>query len=94
MKQMIHEYNSEEYNDIPIPIKAGILAYQFVTTHPFWDGNGRCARLLATFILKSYGYDLKGFYVLEDMIKILLYIIILYKWDYIITFILEEMKQI
>lgn len=66
MKQMIHEYNSEEYNDIPIPIKAGILAYQFVTIHPFWDGNGRCARLLATFILKSYGYDLKGFYVLEE----------------------------
>ena len=63
---MIHEYNFEEYNDIPIPIKTGILAYQFVTIYPFWDGNGRCARLLATFILKSYGYDLKGFYVLEE----------------------------
>ena len=66
MKQMINEYNSKEYDEIPIPIKAGILAYEFVTIHPFWDGNGRCARLLATFILKSYGYDLKGFYVLEE----------------------------
>ena len=66
MKQMVNEYHSKEYNDIPIPIRAGILAYQFVTIHPFWDGNGRCARLLATFILKAYGYDLKGFYVLEE----------------------------
>ena len=66
MKQMISEYNSKEYDDLPIPIKAGILAYEFVTIHPFWDGNGRCARLFATFILKSYGYDLKGFYVLEE----------------------------
>lgn len=42
MKQMIKEFNSKDRNDIPIPIKAGILAYEFVTIHPFWDGNGRC----------------------------------------------------
>ena len=66
IKQMIDEFNSIDNNDIPIPIKAGILAYQFVTIHPFWDGNGRCARLLATYVLKSYNYDLKGFYVMEE----------------------------
>lgn len=63
IKQMIKELNLA---DIPIPIKAGILAYEFVTIHPFWDGNGRTARLLATYILKAYGYDLKGFYVMEE----------------------------
>lgn len=66
IKQMIKEFNSKDSNDIPIPIKAGILAYEFVTIHPFWDGNGRCSRLLATYILKAYHYDLKGFYVMEE----------------------------
>lgn len=53
-------------SDIPIPIRAGIFAYQFVTIHPFWDGNGRCSRLLATYILKMNGYDLNGFFTLEE----------------------------
>ena len=66
IKQMIEEFNSNKTNDIPIPIKAGIVAYEFVTIHPFWDGNGRLSRLLATYILKAYGYDLKGFYVMEE----------------------------
>lgn len=61
INQMIKEFNSKDTKDIPIPIKAGILAYEFVTIHPFWDGNGRCSRLLATYILKAYKYDLKGF---------------------------------
>ena len=66
IKQMINDFYDKKYKDIPIPIKAGILAYQFVTIHPFWDGNGRCSRLLATYILKCNKYDLKGFYVLEE----------------------------
>ena len=64
IKQMLKDFNED--NDIPIPIKAGILAYEFVTIHPFYDGNGRVSRLLATFVLKTYGYDLKGFYVMEE----------------------------
>ena len=66
ISQMIKEFNGKNTNDIPIPIKAGIVAYEFVTIHPFWDGNGRLSRLLATYILKAYGYDLKGFYVVEE----------------------------
>ena len=57
INQMIEDFNSEENKDIPIPIKVGILAYEVVTIHPFWDGNGRCTRLLATYILKAYHYD-------------------------------------
>lgn len=66
INQMIKEFNGKNTNDVPIPIKAGIVAYEFVTIHPFWDGNGRLSRLLATYILKAYGYDLKGFYVVEE----------------------------
>ena len=36
---MIKEFNSKDAKNIPIPIKAGILAYEFVTIHPFWDEN-------------------------------------------------------
>ena len=64
MKQIIREFNSNKFKDIPLPIRAGIFAYEIVTIHPFMDGNGRTARLLATYILKSNKYDLKGFYVI------------------------------
>ena len=52
--------------DLPIPIIAGVAHYQFVTIHPFFDGNGRSARMLATWILYQGGYDLGKFYSLEE----------------------------
>ena len=51
---------------IPIPILASIIHYQFVTIHPYFDGNGRTARLLTTLALHKNGYDLKGIYSLEE----------------------------
>jgi Fic family protein len=47
-------------------IKAGIAHYQFVTIHPFMDGNGRTARALSTYILRNTGYDLKQFISLDE----------------------------
>lgn len=52
--------------DIPCPIIAAIAHYQFATIHPYFDGNGRTARLLTTMILHLGGYDLKGLYSLEE----------------------------
>ncbi len=52
--------------DVPIPVIAGLAHYQFVTIHPYYDGNGRTARLLATFILHRYGYGLNGFLSVEE----------------------------
>jgi len=55
------------YNkDLPSPLIASIAHYQFVTIHPYYDGNGRIARLLTTLILYLGGYDLKGIYSLEE----------------------------
>ena len=51
---------------LPVPIIAAITHYQFVTIHPYYDGNGRTARLLTTAVLHKNGYDLKGIYSLEE----------------------------
>jgi len=56
-----------EEEGVPVPVIAGLAHYQFVTIHPFYDGNGRTARALATLILYRHGYDLGRFYSLEEV---------------------------
>ena len=55
-----------EKEALPVPLIAGLVHYQFVTIHPYYDGNGRTARLLATFILHRGGYGLNGLFSLEE----------------------------
>ena len=52
--------------ELPAPIIAGLAHYQFATIHPYYDGNGRTARLLTTYILHKTGYGMKGIYSLEE----------------------------
>ena len=52
--------------ELPVPVIAGLVHYQFATIHPYYDGNGRTARLLATCILHQGGYGLHGIYSLEE----------------------------
>ena len=53
-------------SNLPVPLVAGIVHYQFVTIHPYYDGNGRTARLLTSFVMRKGGYGLKGIYSLEE----------------------------
>ena len=65
MSELVDWLNNPE-NETPVPAAAGIAHYQFVTVHPFYDGNGRSVRALATWILYRGGYDLGRFYSLEE----------------------------
>ncbi|MFO1438220.1 MAG: Fic family protein [Verrucomicrobiaceae bacterium] len=67
MGELVMWINAEiESRDLPVPVIAALAHYQFATIHPYYDGNGRTARLLTTLILHRCGYGLKGIYSLEE----------------------------
>jgi Fic family protein len=67
MSDLVEWINGQLYEgDLPVPMIAGFAHYQFATIHPYYDGNGRTARLLANLILHKAGYGLKGIYSLDE----------------------------
>jgi Fic family protein len=65
MKDLI-AFVKENIDILPTPIIAGLFHYQFVTIHPYFDGNGRTARLITSYLMRKFGYGLKGIYSLEE----------------------------
>ena len=54
VRQVIEWYNSEmEVHNL---IKCATFVYEFLSIHPFHDGNGRLSRLLSTLLLLKNGY--------------------------------------
>jgi Fic family protein len=66
LMQALVQWIENQETVLPYPLIAAIAHYQFATIHPYYDGNGRTARLLTTFILHRGGYDLKGLFSLEE----------------------------
>lgn len=67
MGELLAWINQEiEEKRLPVPVIAALAHYQFATIHPYFDGNGRLSRLLATMILHRCGYGLKGIHSLEE----------------------------
>src|SRR4030066_484977 len=66
IKALVEWLNSEAAKELDPVIEAGIAHYEFVRIHPFVDGNGRTARVLATLILYLRGFDAKQFFCLDD----------------------------
>jgi len=54
MRNLINWYNSD--TEIHPLVKSTMFVYEFVSIHPFQDGNGRLSRLLATLLLLKNGY--------------------------------------
>jgi Fic family protein len=66
MEEMVEWYKKATEDKLHPIIKASILHLQFVTIHPFTDGNGRLARLLTQLSLYLDGWDFRKIIVLEE----------------------------
>lgn len=66
VKDLVKWINSNDAKELDPIIEAGIVHYEFVRIHPFVDGNGRTARVLAAWILYKRGFDTKQFFCLDD----------------------------
>lgn len=55
MKQLFEWYESDQ-ETIPL-VKAALFVYEFLSIHPFQDGNGRLSRLLGSLLLLKNGYS-------------------------------------
>lgn len=53
MKEFVSWINSDEITKISPFIRAAIAHYHLCIIHPFWDGNGRTARLIEAIILQA-----------------------------------------
>lgn len=66
IKNLINWINSPQAKELNPVIEAGITHYELVRIHPFVDGNGRTARVLASLILFLRDFDIKQFFCLDD----------------------------
>lgn len=66
MTDYVSWLNSDDARKLDPIVMAGIAHYEFVRIHPFVDGNGRTARVIAALILRIRGFDTKQFFCLDD----------------------------
>jgi Fic family protein len=66
MQDFVQWLNSKAALELDAVIEAGIAHYEFVRIHPFVDGNGRAARVVAALLLYLRGFDTKRFFSLDD----------------------------
>ena len=59
MTDLVNWYNQAEQSGKFSPVElAAIFHYRYIRIHPFEDGNGRIARMMATYILCRHGYPM------------------------------------
>ncbi len=66
VKNLLEWTNSEKSKELDPVIEAGVIHYEFVRIHPFVDGNGRTARVLAALILYLRSFDTNQFFCIDD----------------------------
>ena len=55
MRDLMKWYNKD--TETHALVKSALFSYEFVSIHPFQDGNGRLSRLIATLLLMKNGYN-------------------------------------
>ena len=66
VKEFIEWLNQDKTWKTNPVLLAGITHYEIARIHPFIDGNGRTARLIATLILFLSGFDHRRLFALDD----------------------------
>lgn len=66
VEEFLNWLNNEKTWEINSVLLAGIAHYEIAKIHPFVDGNGRTARLLATLILYLSDFDHRRIFALDD----------------------------
>ena len=67
MKELIQFANQKD--EIPELVKAGILHFYIAYLHPYFDGNGRTARLVHLWYLVQQGFSSTLFYTISKHIS-------------------------
>lgn len=67
MRGLLAWYHADEATHLLV--KCALFCYDFVSIHPFQDGNGRLSRLLATLLLLRHGYVWIQYVSLEHEIE-------------------------
>lgn len=67
MKEYVEWLGGARVGMSPV-LQAGIAHLELVAIHPFWDGNGRTARSLATLLLYRGGYHLRRLFSWEEYV--------------------------
>ena len=63
MGNLVYQFNECLKNpDCNVLLAIFVFVLDFLCIHPFYDGNGRVSRLLSSFLLLKYGYDLDQYY--------------------------------
>lgn len=61
----LYEWLQTEDDTHPL-LKAGIFHHEFAYIHPFFDGNGRLARILTSYYILLKNYEVTKFFILDD----------------------------
>jgi len=67
MRALFEWYQNDK--STPAIIKVAVFVYEFLSIHPFQDGNGRLSRLLGTLLLLKQGYPWIQFVSFEHEIE-------------------------
>jgi Fic family protein len=70
MEELVEWTNSEfEKGELHPLIIIAAFVYEFLSIHPFQDGNGRLSRLLTTLLLMQHGYGFVQYVSFEGLIE-------------------------